>query len=752
MRTSRRLMALLTVLALAALPAAAAAAPAAPAASTASTVSPGGADGGVADLHAIPFASGTVDPARDLAAEDPAGGDLVLVQWSRYGDSDAVHRIAATGVRLVQPLAPVSYLVWADAAQTRAVRDLPGVRFAGVLPPDVRVAPSVTEATTHLRVTFVGDREVAGLPVAASPRTFTDVGGAVAVVPGGLDEAAAFSRMPRVYSVADAGGPRELRDEQSSQIIAQGTDGDAHAEPGYRDFLADVGADGSGVTVSMVDGGTDHNHPDLSGQVASCYDYTTPLGVLCPTGNTDDVIGHGTFVLGVILGTGTTSFTDADGFALGLGVAPGAKAVSQNAINAAAIPADLAGVGPFADGYTPVYTQAVRDGAIVSNNSWGPSGSPQGYDAATREFDQIVRDADPETEGDQPIALSWSIMNGSGGESTQGSPDEAKNLIAVGGSGARGSRTADDLCTCTAHGPNLDGRRLVDIVAPGQNVVSTRASQGLVCGTAAGGTMPSPPSPFHGPCTGTSFASPHVTGAYAVFVDWFRANVAEDEAATPSPALVKAAMINTADDLAQRGGLDADGEPLTPIPNDQQGWGRLNLGSLIRTWEAGVVVVDQERAFTASGESFEVRVAPLDPDRPLRATLAWTDAPGPGTGGEVQGWVNDLDLVVEDPAGRTWLGNVFADGASAPGGEADERNNVENVFLASAGDGTYTIRVDASNIIGKASPHADSPTWQDFALVIGNAEVVQGVGAAAASATGLDRAAGRASGLAGSAR
>ena len=64
-----------------------------------------------------------------------------------------------------------------------------------------------------------------------------------------------------------------------------------------------------------------------------------------------------------------------------------------------------------------------------------------------------------------------SVMNGSGGTSTQGSPDEAKNLLKVGGSGGRGTSTADgpgvdDLCTCTAHGPALDGRLLPDIVAP----------------------------------------------------------------------------------------------------------------------------------------------------------------------------------------------------------------------------------------------------------------------------------------------
>jgi hypothetical protein len=378
------------------------------------------------------------------------------------------------------------------------------------------------------------------------------------------------------------------------------------------------------------------------------------------------------------------------------------------------------------NGFTAQYTQAVREGAIVSNNSWGPSSTPQGYDANTREFDMIARDADPGIDGDQSLALSWSIMNGRGGVSSQGAPDEAKNIIAVGGSGARGTRSADDLCTCTAHGPNLDGRRLVDIVAPGQSVVSTRATQGALCGTgASGGFVNSPPSPFHGPCTGTSFASPHVTGSYAVFVDWFRSNIAADANTTPSPTLVKAAMINTADDLSARGGRDANGAPLTPIPNEQQGWGRLNLGALLGAWDTGVVFSDQELAFTASGESHAVEVEAIDPTQPLKATLVWADAPGHGRGGALPAWVNDLDLVVTAADGRTFLGNVFAEGRSALGGARDERNNVENVFLAAPGEGAFTVTVAAANIIGQASPSADSVTWQDFSLVISNARVVE---------------------------
>jgi subtilisin family serine protease len=133
-------------------------------------------------------------------------------------------------------------------------------------------------------------------------------------------------------------------------------------------------------------------------------------------GNNDDAIGHGTHVLGVILGTGTLPLTDTAGFTYGLGVAPGAKAVVHNDISLNSL------LTSFPNGFTAQYTQAVREGAIVSNNSWGPSSTPQGYDANTREFDMIARDADPGIDGDQSLALSWSIMNGRGGVSSQGAP------------------------------------------------------------------------------------------------------------------------------------------------------------------------------------------------------------------------------------------------------------------------------------------------------------------------------------------
>ena len=121
-------------------------------------------------------------------------------------------------------------------------------------------------------------------------------------------------------------------------------------------------------------------------------------------------------------GDGASGVIDAYGFLRGLGMAPGAMLIEQL--------------------YTPTYTQpngmltliqqSYQNGASLSGNSWGPSGTPQGYDYNTRLVDIGVRDADPVTPGNQQFSYVLSIMYGYGGASSQGSPDEAKNIFTIG--------------------------------------------------------------------------------------------------------------------------------------------------------------------------------------------------------------------------------------------------------------------------------------------------------------------------------
>jgi len=70
---------------------------------------------------------------------------------------------------------------------------------------------------------------------------------------------------------------------------------------------------------------------------------------------------------------------------------------------------------------------------------------------------------------------------------------------------------------------------------------------------------------------GTSQSGPHVSGAAAVFVQFYRET---HGGLTPSPALVKAALINSATDMD-------DSVETDPVPNNDEGWGRVDLPALI---------------------------------------------------------------------------------------------------------------------------------------------------------------------------
>ena len=61
--------------------------------------------------------------------------------------------------------------------------------------------------------------------------------------------------------------------------------------------------------------------------------------------------------------------------------------------------------------------------------------------------------------------------------------------------------------------------------------------------------------------------------------------------------------------------------------------------------------------------------------------------------------VNDLNLEVAPPDGKlSFLGNWFANGASATGGSPDNRNNVEMVLVEHPEPGVSTVAVRAAEV------------------------------------------------------
>lgn len=261
-------------------------------------------------------------------------------------------------------------------------------------------------------------------------------------------------------------------------------------------------------------------------------------------------------------------------------------------------------------------------------------------------------------------------------------------------------------------------------------------------------------SPYDGTTTyirggGTSGATPMIAG-FAQLADLHLRKAYFVE--RPTPALVKAWVIHSGQMLrgkysgkldpnypAAPPGYDPPEPPVEPtfqthkFPSPYQGFGRPDLSmALDRTPRLVVnqeVVLGEDDVYTWEGFV-------ADSTKPVRLTLAWTDAVD-FTGAEGELWedlINDLDLevVITEPSTgvRTYLGNRFSEellDISQPFAEEealptpDRVNNVECIFLEPHTIFTrISVRVSAANLRGDGlNPWQVGSTErrQDFALV-----------------------------------
>lgn len=656
--------------------------------------------------------------------QQSAGPAFRLVQFKGPIQPPWLAQLRHQGLTPVQYIHPFSYVVWGDRAAAERAAALPEIRWSGDFLPAFKVQPAQRELGRAVQPTMLllsrqADRAALGALLADSGARVElqrplDTHLEIMQLSVSGDAYLALAIFPGVYAIQSIPQDAGPRAESSNQSIVgnYGPPPTNTIVPGYADWLDATGFDGSGVTVAIVDGGVRTTHLDLASRIVPCVS-AGQSRTSCSNSND----AHGTHVAGAVAGTGVTGSL-LNGFLRGQGVAPGASLIQQRY-------GTFLGGGPggmVADGMLTIYKESALSGAQLSNNSWGPTGSPQGYDIPTQQIDMISRDANPDEPGAQPVLAVWSIMNGNGDSggacapSSLGSPDEAKNLFAVGStkllSGGSQTSAIFDVSSNSAHGNACDGRRVPHIVAPGCSTDST---------TGSGDSAHS--SSF----CGTSMASPVVSGAVALFIQKYRDQFA---GSTPSPALIKAAFTAAAQNL--QGFRDADNRVMGHRPDRFQGYGRVDLDAVMNPPQ-GVVYVEQGSPLTASGQSWSASYSAADPDQPIRIMLAWSDARGHGLGGSTPAWVNDLDLRVS-AGGEDYLGNVVdaGDGWSASGGDPDERNNLEGVFLRpDQHGGAVMITVDASNIAADAlDPFEPGDPAQDFALVCYNCSDVAVLGAA----------------------
>jgi hypothetical protein len=480
----------------------------------------------------------------------------------------------------------------------------------------------------------------------------------------------------------------KLYDEISSKIVG----GDCG---GYATCTQVLGFDGAGVRVAVADSGLDTGrtndmHPDLAGRVAAFFYY----GNLT---DASDEHSHGTHVAGIIAGNGAVGEADESGALYGLGVAPGATIIAQRMF-------DGAGTFEAPDSFEALTHDAVRAGADIGSNSWGDDTQGR-YDVSAAEFDALVRDADLEHVGDQQYFLEFSAGNAGPGIQTIGSPAVAKNVLATGASQNNRydfliyDEGQEAMADFSSRGPAEDGRIKPDVVAPGTWIASLRSEY------ADDDNAWLPISDDYMYQGGTSQAGPHVSGAAAVFIQYYVDTYAIGK---PSPALIKAALISCAVDMEDEAGT-------APTPNMDEGWGRVDLTEIIGA-EQTHDFVDQSSPLAAD-QTYERQIIISSSDQPFKVTLVYTDYPGfPAV---LPALVNDLDLEVIAPDGRVYRGNQFDVGESVPDAPAnDNLNNVECVRISAPFAGEYRVRVIARNVAQDSVSETANVVDQDFALVI----------------------------------
>ena len=232
--------------------------------------------------------------------------------------------------------------------------------------------------------------------------------------------------------------------------------------------------------------------------------------------------------------------------------------------------------------------------------------------------------------------------------------------------------------------------------------------------------------------SGTSMSAADVSGTLALMQDFFVNKKNTNFATNPSPALLKAMLIN---------GARPEGSYGFAVTNtvNYQGWGVPQLPNSVPAALTNAAAGTNTPFFfldqsptnalqTGDRQTFLVNVSTAARALPLRITLAWTDPPGNPVA--ALKLVNNLDLVVTNLAnGKVYYGNNFSSSgnftASSTTNSAvqfDSVNNVENIFIAPTLATNYSVTIIGRSVNVNAVTTVQTNIAQDYALVISSGD------------------------------
>ena len=335
--------------------------------------------------------------------------------------------------------------------------------------------------------------------------------------------------------------------------------------------------------------------------------------------------------------------------------------------------------------YAAPYFLPFKSSGNDRNDSAPSSGTTFYYYSSGWQSKSYVVGSDPAGDGDT-----------NGGYDTIGLRGVAKNIMTVGAvedavSGTVRSVAAGAIADFSGWGPTDDGRVKPDIVANGVSLYSCSDSSDTAYLSIGG----------------TSMSTPNACGSAALLVDLYGGLFPGDAMLS---SLLKAVIIHTADD-----------PPMSNAgPDYAFGWGLMDT-------EAAAAQIRMHGQYPSgrymstgtlnSGNPSDTFSFVWNDADPIRATLCWTDPPGPGQSGlddTTPMLVNDLDLRIYGPGGSPTYYPYVLDVAN-PGNVATTGDNVvdnvEQVYIASPpAAGMYTVEIS----------HKGSLTYsqQTYALVL----------------------------------
>ncbi len=311
--------------------------------------------------------------------------------------------------------------------------------------------------------------------------------------------------------------------------------------------------------------------------------------------------------------------------------------------------ADILVYDPSDNNFNDVPALVGSSDLTITSKSYS-NGTNAGYTSLARQLDQQIRQIP------QLIHVFSAGNAGSGWSTITGGHKQGKNVIAVGN-----LSYTDGISGSSSRGPALDGRLKPDICAVGSSVFSTM-------------------DPYtYQTISGTSMSCPAVAGNLAQL---YQAYKSMNAGANPNSALMKGAIMNTADDLGNSG------------PDFVYGWGRINSR---RAYQ----LLNNNNYLSASvsqggNNSHNINV-PAGTTQ-LRVMVYWADYEGAASANPAL--VNDINMQVVDPGSTTfdpWVLNPAIQNAVAVRG-VDNLNNVEQVTIDNPAAGSYSVNINGNAI------------------------------------------------------